>query len=104
MKREDNATYLDKDWVERFRQPVHSYGRVMWYIRSRTRVSQDIRWWDVVTEKNKNIKIHSNWFNVWKMSEWVDRKFFTLWHTCPRNFDKIYSMIQDNQDFILKYS
>lgn len=103
MKRLDNATFIDKNWVERFRQPVSAYGRVMWYIRWRTTINQDVNWWDIVTEENKYKKIHSNWFNMWKMSEWADRKFFTLWHTCPRNFDKISAMLQDNKDFIAKY-
>lgn len=104
MKRLDNATFIDKEWVERFRQPVSAYWRVMWYIRNWTTINSNIKWWDMVTEKNRDYKIHWNWFNIWKMSEWSDRKMYTLDHTCPRNFDRIESIIQDNKNFISKYS
>jgi len=104
MKREDNATFMDKDGIERFRQPVLCFTRTMWYIRSMFIPNDSIHGWDIVTDKNKNIKVSSNWYNIWKMSEHLSRRNYVEWKICPRNFDKIDSMIKANQDFILKYS
>lgn len=103
MKRLDNATFIDKNWIERFRQPVSSYGRVMGYIRPRTLVLTNIKWWDIVTNKNQHNTIHWSWYNLWKMSEWEWRTYFKEWKTCPRNFERINAMLQDNQNFISKY-
>lgn len=107
MKRTDNATFLDKNGIERFRQPVLCFTRTMWYIRSMFIPNNSIKWWDIVNDSNRDIKVVSNWYNLWKMSEHLSRKNFKEWKSCPRNFDsesqRINAMLQDNQDFISKY-
>lgn len=100
MERTDNATYFDKDGIERFRQPVNCFARCMWYIKNWYNITSDIKWWDVVTDENRNIKLFRPVFNNWKRSEFADRKVFLEWKTCPRVFD----IIQQNQNFISKYS
>lgn len=100
MKRLDNATFLDKNWIEIFRQPVATYCRVMWYLRSRLVPTQSIRWWDEVTEKNKDTIIFKPWFNVGKRSEFASRVRFQEWHTCKREQD----LIEANKRFIAQYT
>lgn len=104
MRKWENATFINKEWKEIFRQPVACYTRVMWYLRSRLIPTQSIRWWDLVNDKNKDIEPFTYWFNVGKRSEFASRVAFKEWHTCPRNFDKINSMKQDNRSFIEKYN
>lgn len=43
-------------------------------------------------------------YNIWKKSEFYDRKYFKEGFICPRDFDKINSMKQDNRNFIEKYN
>lgn len=75
----------------------------MWYIRSMFIPNDSIKWWDIVNDSNRHIKVVSNWYNFGKMSEHLSRRNYVEWHTCPRNFDRVCAMLQDNRDFITKY-
>lgn len=100
MARADNATFFDKNWVERFRQPVSTFSRVMWYLRPRIINCQEFKWWDIVTDKNRDLPAFKFWYNAGKRSEFADRKWFTFWHICQRE----QSLIEDNKKFKEKYA
>lgn len=75
----ERVKVLWNDWKEYLRQPCEVYTRIMWYLRP---ISQA---------------------NIWKKSEMYSRKNFKEWCVCPRNFDRVCAMLQDNRDFITKY-
>ena len=72
-----NATFINKDGKEIYRQPTSQFSRVMWYLSPLTVGNPDIRWWMEVTEKSKEKPLRTFRYNIGKRSEFLSRKYFS---------------------------
>jgi len=113
---ENNATFINKDWKEVYRQPVSKYCRVMWYLSAVS--TPNVKWWEEVKEWKKVI---TNRYNIWKRSEFYSRKYFDKDKADNYNFnmdygsscgslefinwiEQVQNIIMKNKDFVEQYT
>lgn len=73
----NNATFINKQGKEIYRQPVSKFTRIMGYLSPVSITFWDIKWGMEVTEENKkNFKIMFR-YNIGKRWEFYSRKYFS---------------------------
>ncbi len=118
---ENNATFINKQGKEIYRQPVSSYTRVMWYLSPVWTVVPNIKWWMEVNDSNRDINLKNFRYNLGKRSEFYSRKYFSKDKAANHDFninygsscgslefinwtEQVQNIIMKNKDFVEQYT
>ena len=117
---ENNATFINKQGKEVYRQPVATYTRVMGYLSPVWIVVPNIKWWMEVNDSNRDINLKNFRYNLGKRSEFYSRKYFSKEKAENHNyidygsscgslefvwehFKVVSDMVLNNREFIKQY-